>query len=340
MLETIYEPIQEDLAKVGDLLRSVYEVDPPWLSKPLEHSLMNGGKRIRPALVLLSGKFHNYDLSYLLPMAVAIEVLHTATLVHDDTIDKSLVHRGRDTINKVWGNDKAILLGDYLLAKTVELASDTKNMRVLRLLAQTLMTIASGELNQAFHAFDLEQTRQQYLERISAKTASLLSLSTESGAILSQAPKEWVAALKEYGRNLGIAFQIVDDILDFTGNEAKMGKPIGSDLGEGTLTLPAMLFIERYPDNNPVSRVFRDRYDRQKNIKLAIELVRDSPIIEECYEIASEYCARARYNIASLPDNDSRHSLEQLTMHVVARKKLVVSLEAIGSFGQGGRTSR
>ena len=321
MLETIYEPIQEDLAKVEDLLRLVCEVDPPWLSEPLEHSLINGGKRIRPALVLLSGKFHNYDLNYLLPMTVAIEVLHTATLVHDDTIDNSLIRRGRPTINKVWGNDKAILFGDYLLAKTVELASNTKNVRVLRLVAQALMTISAGELQQALHAFNQEQTRQQYLERISAKTASLLSLSTESGAILSQAPEELVAALKEYGRNPGIAFQIVDDILDFTGDEAEMGKPIGSDLGEGTLTLPAMLFLERYPDNNPVSRVFRNEGNRQNNMKLAIELVRNSPIIEECYEIASEYCARARRNIANLPANASRQSLEQLAIYVVARKK-------------------
>lgn len=321
MLETIYEPIQEDLAKVEDLLRLVCEVDPPWLSKPLEHSLSNGGKRIRPALVLLSGKFHNYDLNYLLPMAGAIEVLHTAILVHDDTIDNSLIRRGRPTINKVWGNDKAILLGDYLLAKTVELTSNTKNVRVLRLIAQALMTISGGELQQALHAFNQEQTRQQYLERISAKTASLLSLSTESGAILSQAPEELVAALKEYGRNLGIAFQIVDDILDFTGDEAEMGKPIGSDLSEGTLTLPTMLFLERHPDNNPVSRVFRNEGDRQKNMKLAIELVRNSPIIEECYGIASEYCARARRNIANLPANASRQSLEQLAIYVVARKK-------------------
>ena len=320
MLSTIYEPIQEDLVKVEDRLRSVCEVDFPWLSKLLEHSLKSGGKRIRPALVLLSGKFYNYDLSYLLPVATAIEILHTATLVHDDAIDNSLVRRGRPTINKVWGEDKAILLGDYLLAKSEELVADTQNLRVIRLLAQTVMTISSGELNQAFSAFNLEQTRQQYLQRISGKTACLLSLATESGAILSQAPEKSVEALKGYGYNLGIAFQIVDDILDFIGTEEEMGKPIGSDLAQGTLTLPAILLLERYPEDNPVRRLFQNE-DRQRNIELAMELVRNSSITQECYAVASDYCARACHNLSLLPDNASRRSLIKLADYVVKRRK-------------------
>ncbi len=320
MLRTIYEPIQEDLVKVEARLRSVCEVDFPRLSKLLEHSLKDGGKRIRPALVLLSGKFYDYDLSYLLPMATAVEILHTATLVHDDAIDNSAVRRGRPTINKVWGEDKAILLGDYLLGKSKELVADTQNLRVIRLFAQTFMTISSGELNQAFSAFNLEQTRQQYLQRISSKTACLLSLATEAGAILSQAPEKSVEALKGYGHNLGIAFQIVDDILDFIGTEEEMGKPIGSDLAQGTLTLPAILLLERYPEDNPVRRLFQNE-DRQRNIELAMELVRNSSITEECYAVASDYCAQACHNLSLLPDNASRRSLIKLADYVVKRRK-------------------
>ena len=319
MLSTIYEPIQEDLVRVEDRLRSVCEVDFPQLSKLLDYSLKSGGKRIRPALVLLSGKFYHYDPSYLLPMASAVEILHTATLVHDDTIDNSAVRRGRPTINKVWGEDKAILLGDYLLAKSQELVAETQNSRVVRLFAHTFMTISSGELNQAFNAFNLDQTRQHYLQRISAKTACLISLATESGAILSQAPEKSVEALKGYGHNLGIAFQIVDDILDFIGTEEEMGKPIGSDLAQGTLTLPAMLLLERYPEDNPVTRLFQNEA-RQKNIELAIELVRNSSIPEECYAIASDYCARACHNLNLLPDNASRRSLIELAEYVVKRR--------------------
>ena len=320
-LNTIYEPIREDLAEAEDRLRSICEVDFPWLSKLLEHSPKSGIKRIRAALVLLSGKSHNYDLGYLLSAAVAIEVLHIATLVHDYAIDNSVVRRGYSMINKMWGDDKAILFRDYLLAKAEELVSDTKNLRVIRLSAQTLMTIASRELSQAFSVFNLEQPRQQYLEMVPGKTASLFSLATESGAILSQAPEELVKALREYGYALGIAFQIVDDILDFTGDGAEMGKPIGSSLAQGTLTLPAMLLLERYPDNNPLRQVFQNEGDKQENIKLAIELVRNSPVIEECYEVASDYCARARRNLDLLPANASRRSLEELANYVVTRNK-------------------
>jgi geranylgeranyl pyrophosphate synthase len=320
MLNTIYEPIQEDLVRVEDRLRSVCEVDFPQLSKLLDYSLKSGGKRIRPALVLLSGKFYRYDPNYLLPMAAAVEILHTATLVHDDVIDNSPVRRGRPTINKAWGEDKAILLGDYLLAKSQELVAETQNWRVVRLFTQAFMTLSSGELNQAVNAFNLEQTRQQYRQRISAKTASLISLATESGAILSQAPEKSVEALKEYGHNLGIAFQIVDDILDFIGTEEEMGKPTGADLAQGTLTLPAMFVLEHYPGDNPVTRLFHNE-DRQKNVELAIELVRNSSIPGECYAVASDYCAKACHNLDLLPDNASRRSLITLAEYVVKRRK-------------------
>jgi geranylgeranyl pyrophosphate synthase len=321
MLTAIYEPIQQDLVQVEDRLKTACEVDFPHLSQLLDYSLRSGGKRVRPALVLLSAKFYRYDLECLLPMAAAIEVLHTATLVHDDAIDDSLVRRGCPTVNKEWGEDKAILLGDYMLAKAEELVADTQNLRVIKLFARTIMTLCSGELNQAFNAFNLEQTRQQYLERIAGKTASLLTLATESGAILSQAPEESVGALKEYGYNLGVAFQIVDDILDFIGTEEEMGKPIGSDLAEGTLTLSAMLLLQRYPGDNPVRRLFQHQGDDGENIKLAIEQIRSSSIIPECYQLASDYCAQAHRNLDLLPDNASRRSLMELADFVMARKK-------------------
>ncbi len=319
-LSTIYQPIREDLIKVEDKLRSVSEVDFPWLSELISYSLRGGGKGIRPAFVLLSGKFYDYNLDYLLPMATAVELMHMATLVHDDAIDKSPLRRGRPTINEVWGEDKAVLLGDYLFAKAGEFTANTQNLQVVKLFTQTIQTISSGELNQAFNAFNLEQTRQHYLQRISRKTASLFSTATESGAILSQAPEESIKVLKDYGYNLGIAFQIVDDILDFIGTEEELGKPIGSDLAQGTLTLPSMILLERYPDDNPVKRLFQNR-DKPENIKLAIELVRNSSIIEECYAVASEFCAKACRNLNLLPENASRRAFIELANYVVSRKR-------------------
>jgi len=319
-LSTIYQPIQEDLIKVENELRSVSEVDFSWLSKLLDYSLKGGGKGIRPALVLLSGKFYDYNLDYLLPMATAVELLHVATLVHDDAIDKSPVRRSRPTLYKVWGEDKAVLLGDYLFAKAGELTATTQNLRAVKLFAQTLRTISTGELAQIFSAFSLEQTYEQYIQRISHKTAALFNLATESGSVLSQSPEESIKVLKDYGHNLGIAFQIVDDILDFIGTEEELGKPTGSDLTQGTLTLPAMLLLERYPEDNPVKRLFQNR-DKQENIKLAIELVRNSSISEECYAVASDYCAKACCNLNLLPDSPSRQALIELADYVIARKR-------------------
>jgi geranylgeranyl pyrophosphate synthase len=320
-LDAIYEPVREDLSKVEARLKAVSQVSPSWLAELLAHSLGGGGKRVRPALVLLSGSFYHYDPGCLLPMAVAIEVLHTATLVHDDAIDHSPLRRGHPTINRVWGEDKAILLGDYLLAKAEELVSETQDLRVIRLFARAIMSIARGELGQAFTAFNLEQTREQYLARIAAKTASLITLATESGAILSQAPERMITALEDYGYNLGIAFQIIDDILDFAGDEAEMGKPTGSDLSEGTLTLPAMLVLERCPGANPIRRLFQHEGDRQENISLAIEMVAESGVLEECYQVARDYSARAGASLEPLSDSPARRSLRELAQYVVARRK-------------------
>jgi len=323
-LSQIYAPVQPDLAKVESQLSSVSQVDFPPLAELLSY-ILSGGKGIRPALTLLSGKFYHYNLDLLLPMATAVELMHTATLVHDDAIDNSPVRRGRPTINRLWGEDRAVLLGDYLFAKAGEFAAITGNLRVIRLFAQTLQIISSGELAQTFDAFNLKQTRDHYLKRISSKTASLFSLATESGAILSQAPEESAEILREYGFNLGIAFQIVDDMLDFTGTEKEMGKPTGSDLAQGTLTLPAMLLLEHHPQDNPVGELFNNRDmpepEKQKRIEQAIELVRNSSIVKQCYKVASDHCAKACHRLKLLPDNPSRQALKDLADLVISRRK-------------------
>ena len=316
-LSQIYQPIQKDLAKVKVEIKSISKVDFPWLSKQLAYVAKGVGKGIRPALTLLSGKFYNYDLTYLLPMAASAELLHTATLVHDDAIDNAETRRGQVTINKLWGETVAILMGDYLFAKAGEFVSDTRNPRAIKLFSQTLGIISSGEINQFLNAFKIDQTRENYFHRIASKTASLFSLATESGATLSQAPKESIEILRDYGFNLGIAFQVVDDILDFISTEETLGKPVGSDLTQGTLTLPAMLVLEQYPEDNPIKRVFDNR--DEKDIKAAIALVRDTKIVEECYQVASDYCAKACANLNLLPDNNIRQSLTELANYVISR---------------------
>jgi geranylgeranyl pyrophosphate synthase len=181
------------------------------------------------------------------------------------------------------------------------------------------MTISRGELNQYNNAFKINQGRQDYFQRIFGKTASLFSLSTESGGVLSRAPEKSTLKLKSYGRDLGIAFQIVDDILDFIGTEQELGKPAGSDLTQGTITLPAMLLNERYPDDNPVKRLCQNRNDVE-NVELAIEQIRNSSIVDECYRTAKEYCDSACRQIQDLPGDPSRRALIDLADFVVQRK--------------------
>ena len=318
-LDTIYQSIKDDLVKIERSLESVANVDIPLLSQLLEYLLKNGGKRIRPSFTLLSGKFYNYDLSLLVPMATAVELLHSATLVHDDIVDNAPTRRGKQSISFSWGQASALLLGDYLFAQAGMLVASTGNLRVIKLFAQTLMTISSGELAQINVFFDRKRAREHYYNWISAKTACLFAMATESGAALSQAPEPIINALKEYGHNFGMAFQIIDDVLDFTGRKEELGKPVGSDLIEGAVTLPSILFAESNPDGNLIKSIIKNQ-DMDK-VALVVEKIRNSSVIDECLQIASDFCSKACQALEKVPVNSARQSLVDLATYVINRKK-------------------
>ena len=318
-LENIYETIKNDLEKVDDTLRGVSQVDILLLSQLLEYLLSNGGKRLRPALTLLSGQFYNYNLSLLVPMAAAVELLHNATLVHDDIVDNAVIRRGKQSISHAWGKASALLLGDYLFAKAGRLVASTENLRVVKLFAQTLMTISSGELAQINVIFDKKRAREHYYSWISAKTASLFAMATESGAALSGAPEDIIQSLKKYGHNFGMAFQIMDDILDFTGQADQLGKPVGSDLIEGAVTLPSIIFAETSPEADLVKQIIENK-DMTK-VNLIVDKIRSSSVIDECLAIASDFCDKAREDLKDLPDTPARQSLLDLTSYTIKRRK-------------------
>lgn len=318
-LGDIYKPVQGDLEKVERSLEEIAGSEFPLLAQLLTYTLKNGGKRIRPALTLLSAKFYGYDFNTLISIAMAIEFLHTATLVHDDIVDNSPVRRGRPTVSCAWGENRALLLGDYLFAKAGSLAASTGNLRVIKLFSQTLMTISGGELRQTGVTLDLKRAHEHYFDWISAKTACLFSAATESGAILSQAPEEAIAAMRDYGHNLGMGFQIVDDVLDFVGEEDELGKPVGSDLREGVVTLPSILFAKYNPKDNLIQAVIEKR--DAESVALAVEKIRNSPVIGECLALASDFCFRARRAVEKLPDNSARQSLLELAAYIIERRK-------------------
>jgi heptaprenyl diphosphate synthase/octaprenyl-diphosphate synthase len=318
-LSDIYKPVQKDLKKVEQSLEEITDAEFSLLAQLLAYTLKTGGKRVRPALTLLSGKFYIYEPTLLVPMAAAIELLHTATLVHDDIVDNSPVRRGKPTVSRAWGENSALLLGDYLFAKAGSLVAGTGNLRAIKLFSQTLMTISAGELKQTSITFDIAKVREYYFAWIGAKTACLFSTSTESGAILSQAPEEAIQAIKDYGHNLGMAFQIVDDVLDFVGEEDELGKPVGSDLREGTLTLPTILFAESYPEDELTKNVIGKK--DAEGVSQAVERIRNSQVIADCLAMASEFCLRARQAAEKLPDNSARKSLIDLAEYIVKRQK-------------------
>lgn len=320
-MQQIYKLVQPELdalkAEFNNIISS--QSGFPEMQSMLEQVLVSG-KGVRPLLTLLSGMFYDYDVSKLLPMATATETMHIATLVHDDAIDSADLRRGRPTINSIWGVDLSILLGDFLFACAGEYTTQTGSMRAVELFTQTLGIIARGEIKQAFSSFKIKQTYEQYLERIAGKTAALFNMSTESGAVLSNAPESSVQILKNYGYNLGLAFQVVDDILDFISTEADMGKPVGADLRQGTVTLPSLKLLERYPRDNPVEKVFNQE-DVEVNLKLAIDMIRNSAIIDECYQMASDYATMATRELAGLPNKPAREALAALADYIIKRQQ-------------------
>ena len=314
----LYGSVQEDLLRVEETFDSIRAVDYGPLSEMLGMVLGGGGKLLRPVLALLSGRFGEYNLELLAPLAASVELLHTATLVHDDVIDLADTRRGRPTVNSSFHNSTTVMLGDYLFAHAADQVVKTDSLRVVQLFAKTLMIMATGEIRQDMAAYDSRQTIRDYLHRIGGKTASLFSTACEGGAVVSKAPEEWIAALRDYGYNFGMAFQVVDDILDFTGDEAEMGKPVGSDLMQGTLTLPSLLLMERFPANNPVQKYFAK--PGKERLAQAVEMIRDLGIAEESYEMARDFCKRANEAISVLPEGADRQTLTELTEYILERR--------------------
>ena len=318
----LYGPVAEDLILVEDLLESVKRVELAPLRLMLDHALAPRGKRLRPALVLLAGAFGDYNLNRLVPLGAAIELLHTASLVHDDVVDGAESRRGRPTANAVFDNALTVLLGDFMFANAAELVTRTGSLPVTRLFALALMKMTNGELDQDAAAFDVGRDVQQYLWRIGGKTAALFGHATQGGALLAGCSEGQVEALRSYGYNLGMAFQIVDDILDFTGDEAEMGKPAGGDLLEGTITLPALFYLDAAPRENPVRRFLAADAEagRAAHLPGALSAVVESDAIGRAQGMAQEFVDRALQGLAALEPGDARRTLEELSGYVLTRR--------------------
>lgn len=316
---SFYEPVRERLEKVNSSLTEMAEEKHPFLAQLLDHTFSTPGKNIRPAITLLASNFYRHDERLTEKMAIGVELLHIASLIHDDTVDGAALRRGKLTISSLWGPKAAVLVGDYIFAASATLVCDTGNIRVIRRFAETIMELSSGELQEMAETYNPEQSMGGYLERIYNKTASLFTTAAESGAVLSGAPESCSQALRNYGHNLGMAFQVVDDILDFDGTEEEIGKPIGSDLANGVVTLPTLIAMKHKTCSEVVKRALESP-DNSDLMCEAINLIQDDRVLEESYDFASRYCEKALDNLTGLPESHSRDSLEELVSHVKVRR--------------------
>ena len=300
-------------------MRSQADESHPDLRAALEHLLAAGGKRIRPTLGLLVGNMLGAPLEKLVTLGAAVELLHTATLVHDDLIDGSLLRRGMATLNARWSPPATVLTGDYLFARAAKLAAEADHLPLMKLFSETLATIVNGELTQMFTSRGLIN-RENYYKRIYAKTASLFEMTSRSAAMVSPASEETAEAMRDFGYQIGMAFQIVDDILDFTGDQNAVGKPLGSDLLNGLVTLPAIYYAEANPEDVDVVSLPNGGWTNNDNMTRLVDNIRASDASKKAMHEAEQHVERALACLDSMEPCAERDALENLAKYIVDRK--------------------
>ena len=325
----LFEPLAAELEWVERKMREPAHPEYPQLTAVLSSLLDSGGKRLRPALALLAGQFYPAETEKLVSLAASVEMLHTATLVHDDLIDGALMRRGKSTVNARWSAGATVLTGDYLFARAAAFAAETGNVRVMSIFANTLMTICSGELHQIFDRHNVphlateeawQEALGQYDKRIHAKTASLFAAATEAAAVLGEAPDAEQAGLRAYGQLLGTGFQIMDDVLDFQGDQKKLGKPVASDLREGIVTLPVLYFLREHPDDDRVAAVVRDG-GSEDLVREVVAAIREAGAVDQALDRAKDLISQSQAALSTLPEGPARDTLHALAEYSVSREK-------------------
>src|SRR5512146_1144630 len=322
-LSHIFARVADDMEVVDITFQRHASSDLEMLNAAVVHVLSSPGKKLRTAMTLLSGRLIDYRFEKLLPLSVALEMVHLATLVHDDIIDESDTRRGIPTVNAQYGDKIAILLGDYLFAKTAGLVAEVEDFRIDHLFSETVARICEGTIIELLATHQLDLSIETYLERIGRKTACLMAACTKGGATVSGGTDGQIALMEQYGHNLGMAFQIVDDVLDYTGTEEVIGKPAGNDLRQGLVTLPLIYALQTQQNgrHERVTRILADPVGHDNDVRETVEWVRASPAIHEALDLARHYAARARAALSDFPDSPDRTVLEEMVDYVLARSR-------------------
>lgn len=316
----LYAKLKGDLQQIEQELERAVTDDHALLSDASLHLLKAGGKRIRPVMILLAGKFGDYQLDVLKNVAVPLELIHMASLVHDDVIDDAEMRRGKPTVKSKWDNKIAMYTGDYIHGKALMLATKLTNPRIHQVLSNALVQMCIGEIEQIRDFFNVDQTVRNYLLRIRRKTALLIAVSCQLGAIASNCPPKYVRALYKYGYNVGMAFQIRDDLLDLYGTEKQIGKPPGSDLRQGNITLPVIMTLQE-PDKKKdlLAELNKIRLQKHANSQHAVQIVKSGKGGGISDELANRYIEKALKALEELPAIPARKNLVDIARFVGKR---------------------
>ena len=316
------DSVENRLLLVEEKIKTKLSSDVELVQKMTDYHLDSGGKRLRALLTLGSAKLCNYSKGTRdINLAACVELIHSATLMHDDVIDNGAIRRGKKTLNKIWDNHSSVLVGDYLLSRCFEMMVEDGNLEVLKLLSSTSSKIAQGEVLQLQHQGEVDMLEETYLKIISAKTAELFAASTKVGAILSERNNKEKEALEFYGRNLGLTFQIADDTLDYNSELKLFGKKIGKDFYEGKVTLPIILLFQKanIEEKKKLKDIFLKNIRDEKDLDYSLSLIKKYNIINACYQKAQHYINLASNSLSVFNDCEEKSILENLTSFSLSR---------------------
>lgn len=320
-LTKTYGYLKKDLDMIENAINQSVQADHPVLRDASTKLLEAGGKRIRPTFVLLAGQFGNYNIERMKTVAVALELIHMASLVHDDVIDDADLRRGKPTVKKMYDNRVAMYMGDYVLASALEHIATLKYPKAHQVLSKTMVQLVLGEIEQIKVKYNVNQNIRQYLRRIRRKTALLIATSCKLGALAADIPVSQAAKLYKYGYYIGMSYQIIDDILDFTASEAELGKPAGNDLMQGNITLPVLFAMTDKTFRSMLTNAFSDpkKLDSQC-MKELIFLLKQTDAIKESYRVSECYLQKALLALNDLPNVRAKSSLEDIAKYIGKRR--------------------
>ncbi|MBZ5202274.1 heptaprenyl diphosphate synthase component II [Planomicrobium chinense] len=318
-LKLLYSDLKPELDMIEKELEQAVDSESLLLNDASLHLLQAGGKRIRPVFVLLAGKFGNYNIDVMKQVAVPLELIHMASLVHDDVIDDSETRRGKPTVKAEWNNSVAMYTGDFILARALEYISEIDSPKLHHILSKTMIEVCRGEIIQIEDKYKLDQNLRDYLRRIKRKTALLISSSCELGALVSGTDEKTAAHLRRFGYFIGMSFQIIDDILDFTSTDEELGKPAGSDFIQGNITLP-ILCARKNPEVYSLLKNSLGKELTESERLGIVKTIRDSPAIDEAKAISERYLQKALQELAYLPKSPANKTMRKIAFFIGKRK--------------------